>query len=268
MRAVVGGKLDDRATRHTLRKLQNVANRRPAKSVQALIFVADHAQIASPLGQFQQQLFLDVVRVLVFIHEHMADFPRHSVGGFRIGEKGDHGPLQMSKVDPVRFLKGVFIAQVGLADLFQKGFGGIYQLRRIDQFLGDLAEIVSRAFDRRPARCPAAQIESLGLRADDFVELLEDEKELRQIIQGLESMSERRPVPVLGKNAIAETVDCGNRQFRQVAGIADLSGGGSQSVPHLERGLLREGAHHDLLGRGFFLHQQIQGPQNDAVGFA
>ena len=59
---------------------------------------------------------MDVVRVLVFIDEDMADVPRHSFGGFRIGEQIDHGSLQVREIDAVCLLQGVLVAQIGVAD--------------------------------------------------------------------------------------------------------------------------------------------------------
>lgn len=66
---VVRGESNDGTDREAGRKLQNVPNRRAAESVQALVLVADNANVAGLLGELEQELLLDEVRVLVLVHQ-------------------------------------------------------------------------------------------------------------------------------------------------------------------------------------------------------
>ena len=68
MRAVVGNQLDDPAVGHPLGELQDVAYRGPPEAVYALVLVTHHAQVLVGPRQFEEQLFLYVVGVLVFVH--------------------------------------------------------------------------------------------------------------------------------------------------------------------------------------------------------
>ena len=73
MGAVVGGEFHHGAVREALRELQDVPHRRAAEAVEALVLVAHHAQVAGGAGQLHQQLLLDVVGVLVLVHQQEAD---------------------------------------------------------------------------------------------------------------------------------------------------------------------------------------------------
>jgi len=102
----------------------------------------------------------------------------------------------------------------------------------------------------------------------DLVEVLEDEQELRQLIQRLVAVAERRPVAVPGQDAVAQPVDGRDSQLRQVAPVADRLRGSREAIAHLERSLLGEGAEHDLLRRGSLQEKQVERAQHDAVGLA
>ena len=73
---------------------------------------------------------------------------------------------------------------------------------------------------------------------------------------------------VPGEHPVAEAVDGRGRQLGEVALVSHLAGRRGQPVAHLEGGLLREGAEHDLPRLGLLQQQEVQGPQNDAVGLA
>jgi len=98
--------------------------------------------------------------------------------------------------------------------------------------------------------------------------VLKDEEELRELVERVEAMTEFGPVAVLPEDAIAETVDRGDGQLREITGVADFASGGSQTVAHLEGGLLRESAEHQLPGLRLLRQQQIQRTKHDAVGLA
>ena len=73
-----------------------------------------------------------------------------------------------------------------------------------------------------------------------FVEVFVDEEKLRQFVQRFVVVPKFRPMTVLGQYLVAEAVDGRDRQFGKVAGVLHFAGRRSQSVTHLEGGLLGE----------------------------
>ena len=71
---------------------------------------------------------------------------------------------------------------------------------------------------------------------------------LGELVERVEAVPELGAVPVLREDAIAEAVDRGNGELREVTAIADLASGGGQAVAHFEGGLLGKGAEHQLPG--------------------
>ena len=98
--------------------------------------------------------------------------------------------------------------------------------------------------------------------------MLEDEEELGQLVERVVAVPELGAVAVLREDAVAEAVDRGDGQLREVARVADLARGGRQAVAHLERSLLGEGAEHDLPGLRLLQQQEVQRPEDDAVRLA
>ncbi len=66
--AVVGDQLLDLGVRHALGEFEDVADRGTAEAVEALVFVADNAEVACRFREFEEDLFLDVVGVLVLVN--------------------------------------------------------------------------------------------------------------------------------------------------------------------------------------------------------
>ena len=95
---------------------------------------------------------------------------------------------------------------------------------------------------------PFAEEEAVLRRPDDLVEVLEDEEELRQLVEGVEAVAQLGPVTMPRKHAVAEAVDRGNRQLREIARVAHLARRSGQAVAHLEGSFLSEGTQRELLG--------------------
>ena len=68
MRPVISGELYHKAAWEPIWKLKDVSDRGPAKAIEALILIADSAEIAIVLRQLEQDLFLHIVSVLVFVN--------------------------------------------------------------------------------------------------------------------------------------------------------------------------------------------------------
>ena len=98
--------------------------------------------------------------------------------------------------------------------------------------------------------------------------MFEDEQQLGQLVQGLVAVPEVRPVAVTGQGPVAKSVDGGDGQVGQVLLVTQLAGVGGQTVPHFVGGFLGESAQRHLFRFRLLQQQQVQGPQDDAVGFA
>jgi hypothetical protein len=248
VRAVVRRELDDRAIGESRRELQDVSHRCPTEAIQALILVADDAEVSGLLRELQEELLLDVVRILVLVHEDIADVAREQLPQVGVCEEGEDHALQMGEVHAVVVQQSLFIGEVGFSYPSQERHFGGEQALGLDEFLRDLVEVTLHSLDGSPSRFPAAQVEPTLLRADDRVEVIEDEQQLGQLVEGLEIVPEFGPVSVLRQEAVAQAVDRRNHQFREVAMVSGLLRGGGQAVPHFEGSLLGERAEDDLAG--------------------
>ena len=141
-------------------------------------------------------------------------------------------------------------------------------MARIDQLFRDLIEVAACSFNGCPARFPAREKQVVVGRADDLVEVFVDEEKLRQFVQRFVVVPKFCPMTVLGQYLVAEAVDGRDRQFGKVAGVLHFAGRRSQSVTHLEGGLLGEGAKHNFLWLGLVQQQNIQSSQDNAEGLA
>jgi len=105
-------------------------------------------------------------------------------------------------------------------------------------------------------------------RPDNLVEVLEDEEELRELVECVEAMAQLGPMTVLREHAVAEAVDRGDGQLRKVARVAHLTRCGRHSVAQLEGCLLGEGAEHELPSLRLLQQQQVQRAKDNAVSLA
>ena len=240
----------------------------PREAVEALILVAHHAQVAGGACQLHQQLLLDVVRVLVLVHQQERDGGDDGGGRVRLLQQVVRQPLQMGEVHAVPLAQPLLVALAGSADGGEEVVVRSGQQRRINQLLGDLVEVAPCALDCRPAGCPTAQVLALPRFADDVVEVLEDEQQLGQVVQRLVAVAEGVRWRWSVSSRLQGPVDGGDGQLREIALVAHLAGGGRQPVAHFEGRLLREGAKHDFLRLRLPKQQQIQRPQDDAVRLA
>ena len=268
VRAVVGGQLDGRAACHPLLKLQDVTHRRAPEAVEALILIAHHAQVPVRSRQLQKKLLLDVVGVLVLVHQQVARAGGHGIRSRGVVEHVVHEPLKMGEVHPVGVQQCLLVALASGADGSKERIAASHQPAGVDELFRDLVEVAARALDGCPARPPAVEEQAIVRRSYDLVKVLEEEEELRQIVQRFVAGPERRPVPVTGEHLVAEAVNGRDRQLGEVSRITHLAGRCSQPVAHLEGGLPGEGAEHDLPWPGPFQQQEVQGPQDDAERLA
>ena len=168
-------------------------------------------------------MLLDVVGVLVLVHEDVAEVAGHGIRGAAVAEQVVHEPLQVGEVGAVGVEERPFVAAIRVADRREKRVGGSGESLGIDEFLRDLVEVTARSFDGRPAGLPFDEEEVVFQRPDDLVEVLEDEEQLRELVECIEAVAQLGPVTVLSEHAVAEAVDRGNRQLREVARVAHVA---------------------------------------------
>src|SRR5713226_10539549 len=109
----------------------------------------------------------------------------------------------MGKIGAVVGEEGYFVDPVGSSDTLQERIGRGCNTFRVDPLLCNLVEIATRALDGSPARFPASQVEAVLPCADDVVEVLENKQQLRQFIESLKVISQRRAMTMLRKNVVA-----------------------------------------------------------------
>ncbi len=93
VRAVVGGEPDGGAAGKALRELQDVSHRGAAEAIEALILVADDAQVAAAGSEVEQKLLLDMVGVLVLVDHHVADVARQHRAAVATAQQVEHMAL-------------------------------------------------------------------------------------------------------------------------------------------------------------------------------
>jgi len=165
-----------------LRELKDIPHRGTAEAVQALVLVPNYTEVATLLCDLEEELLLDVVGVLVLVYEDIPDVVGHSVRRGAVPEQVMYEPLQVGEVCTVGVEENALVSAIGVADGDEEGIGGTRELLGIDEFLRDLVEVAPRPFDGRPPGLPAEQKEIVLRQPYDLVEVLEDEKELRQLV--------------------------------------------------------------------------------------
>ena len=67
-----------------LRKFENILYSRPSEAVQPLVIVTDHADISVLSAYSQYQLFLYMIRILIFIDHYISDFFSYGCGNIAV----------------------------------------------------------------------------------------------------------------------------------------------------------------------------------------
>src|SRR5947207_669158 len=114
VRAVVCYELFDLRARDSAGELENVPHGGTAKTVQALVFVADDAEVTSGLGHFQEYLFLNEVGVLILVHHHVFDATNDGRRDGRIEKEVVNEFLEMREVDAIFAKEGFLVALIRL----------------------------------------------------------------------------------------------------------------------------------------------------------
>ena len=150
---------------------------------------------------------MDVVGVLILIDEDVPEVTGHGVGGGGIVEQIVDEALQVREVGTLGVDERTFVSAVCITDGDEERVAGSSELLGVDEFLGDLVEVATCTLDGCPAGLPPAKEAVVLPGPDDLFEALHDEEELRQFVERLVAVAERRAMAVLGEHPIAKTVD-------------------------------------------------------------
>jgi len=99
----------------------------------------------------------------------------------------------MREVGAIAVPQSPLVPAIGSADGAEKRVSGAGELLVLDELLSNLVEVAASAFDCGPPSLPAKQKEIVFWRPDDLVEMLENEEELRQLVEGVEVVPKFSP---------------------------------------------------------------------------
>ena len=132
-RTVILFQADDSRVRVTCFKAQDILDRRAAEAVNALVVVADHADVAVAVRQKPRQAVLCMVGILILIHHHIAELPSVVLGNILVFlQKADGVEDQIVKIHRVGVFKKLLVFCVAFADLAKPDI----LPRRFQKFLG------------------------------------------------------------------------------------------------------------------------------------
>ena len=237
--AVVALELDDAAVGPPLREVHDVAEVRAAPGVDALEVIAHGHQVAVTRGQAVDELRLDGVGVLVFVHEHVAETGGVVVRHLRVLlEETQCEDEQIVEVHRVVLALGLGVTLRHGEEL--RGVHGVLE----EGVLQDGLEVALRVGGLADERGDDLLLgEVLGV----FDQLLEAAVEQREGVRAVEN-GEVAAIPkerrLAAENAVADVVEGAGPQ-RGDRG----SGEGLRALHHLAGGAVGEGEQQDAVGR-------------------
>ena len=216
-----------------LGKLQQIPHAGAPKTVDPLVIVAHHAKVAVRPRQAQQDPFLDVGRVLVFVNQQIADAGCDGVRDAVIQQPVINPRLQVGEVHQVLIPQGCLVPPVAAAHRGQEGDAGVDQVLGSNQLLDDAVKMFGGLVQIPVpvAPQPAAQGRLVG--TEYAMEMS------RKQVQPLPSVQQR----VGGaQDPATDAVDRGNADPVQVAAITGGRGGAAETLAQFGGGGLAEGA--------------------------
>jgi len=93
-------------------KFQDITDRGTPETIQSLVFIADHREVIVRLHQRQGNLLLNIIRILIFIDEHVFNRGRNLFAGIFLLKEVIKNPLLERKIDTVIFKKQITICDV------------------------------------------------------------------------------------------------------------------------------------------------------------
>lgn len=185
MGSEVGAELTDVAVGKPARELEDVANAGAAESVESLVVVAGDCQVLVMAGEGQEDLFLDVVGVLILVDDDVGDVHRDVVPYVGFLEEFPCRALQVGEVGEAMALESLPVCDVALADGGMDWVWGLDEVVGPDQLVGDAVEAVAQGTHHGVGRLPAAQEKGALAPGCDVVKPVVDEDGLGEVVKDL-----------------------------------------------------------------------------------
>ena len=229
-RAVVLLQLDHRGIRKVRLEFQNVRRLRAAPAVDGLVVVAHDRDVALLVGEQRDEVELQAVRVLEFVHHDVAELPLPALAHIAVLAKQPHREQeQIIKVHRVQIFQLLIVARVHCADerLVVSGLPPAGVLRLADHVLrkAGIQLLVARG----------------GARDDLF-----DQPRRVALVVDREVFLVAELLDVLPQDAHAQRVKGGHHGLLRLIGIDHRR----ETFAHFFRGLVRESDREDVLRRG------------------
>lgn len=230
--------------------------------------VTHDAHVTRGGGRFKQQLLLHVVSVLVFIHQYVAHGAADPAQELGVEQQVVDDALLVGEVDAIVAEQRVAVVGVSAPQLLQEGVGVSRQSLGINQFLRDLVEVVAQSLNCAPFGLPSAQVGRRGVLAANPIEMVEEKEQLAEVIQRFVTAAERRAMPVLSDDAVADAVDCSHPQAGKVFPAVYLAGRGGDAVTEFVCRLFGEGAKDKLCRLAAAQKEQVHSTQHETERLA
>ena len=236
-RAVVLLQTDGFRVLELLFEFKDIRDGRAAELVNALIVIADDADVLIVPGEQAGQYILCVVRILILVYEHIAELVLIKLEHLRVVLEQQHGfHDDVVEIERTRLFHFLFVLAVDIRDLFAEIVAG-----RIGSELLRRHELILRAADHAHH---GARIERLGVEVQFFHHIRDDALFVVLIVDG-ERALEAQQVDMPAKNAQAGGMegirpDCARGLLiteRKLESLAQLAGGliGEGDGDHLPR---------------------------------
>ena len=253
-RAVVLLELHDLGAREIPAEAAHDAHVGAAPAVDALVVVADHAEVLRRAGERPHDAVLHLVHVLELVDEHVAEAPPHLVAGDALGvlEHAQHVEEQVVEIDGVRLLEEPLVRLEALHD------------RRVGEVLlvvlGGAEALLLRGVDARehlPRRVALVVV----------LELLQDARHhgaLIAVVVDDEAPLEPGGGVVAAEQARARRVERADGEILRDV-VAEQR---REARAHLARGLVGEGDREDAVRRHVVRRDEVRDAVDDDARLA
>ena len=268
--AVVDAERHGVAVTAALRELQEVPDAGPAETVDALVVVPHHADVAVAAGQPQQQGLLDEAGVLVLVEDQVTDAVGDRIGDAIVLEKLRRPPLQVVEVSLALIQEQVPVTEVAAAQGGVERIAGVDQLPRLDELVADPFEVLAAMSDHqvRLPPAPALPLQDVQVGAEDDVEMAHQEAPLIVLVQHRKVRPETSTAGVGAQDPAAQAMNGADAHPGQVSHAAGSGGQGDETLAQLTGRGAGVGAQHQLLRLCPTQQQNVRAPQRHRQGLA
>ena len=268
--AVVDAERHGVAVGEMVGEAQQVHHAGAPEPVDALVVVADHADVAVAAGQPEQQALLDIAGVLVLVADQVPYPVGDGTGDAVIVEEFGGPTLQVAEVRAALFQEQVPVAGVAPAQGGVERVPGRRQLVGVNHFVADPLEVLAAVGDHQAGLPPppALPFQDVQVGAEDMVEVSVQETFLTILVQHLEVGRETGLSGVGAQDAAAPAVDGADAHPVEVSGAAGGGGQPDETLAQFAGGGAGVGAQRQFRGPGLALEQDVGSPEGHRQGLA